>query len=351
MSPPLRVLLFGYGLAGRTFHAPLVQAVHELQLASVVTADPARTAAAGREVPDVRVVPDVDAALALADEHDLAVVATASGTHVAIAEACLAAGLHVVVDKPVAPDAATVARLVEHAVAQGRQLHAFHNRRWDSDFLTLRGLLDAGRLGQVHRFESRFERWRPEPSHGWRDDADPAALGGLLYDLGTHLVDQALVAFGPVDSVYAEVRARRDPTASDDDVFVALHHAGGTVSHLWASALAASPGPRFRVLGRSGGWTVDGLDGQEDALRAGRRPGDAGWGVEPADRRSTWWPAGHPLPLERGRWDTFYPAVAGAVLRGEPGPVDPAGVVAVATVLDAARRSASTGEVVPLSDG
>lgn len=291
---------------------------------------------------------DVEAALELGHEHDLAVVATANRVHVPIAEACLDAGLHVVVDKPVAPDAPTAARLVGHARSLGRQLHAFHNRRWDSDFLTLLRLLHERRLGRVHRMESRFERWRPEPKRAWRDDPDPVVMGGTLYDLGSHLVDQALVAFGPVETVYAEVRALRDPRASDDDVFVALRHRSGVTSHLWAGALVSAPGPRLRVLGDRGGWSVDGLDGQEDALRTGRRPGDPGWGVDVEARRSTSWPVGDRVPLERGRWDSYYPAVAASVLRAEPAPVAPQGVLDALGVLDAARDSASTGEVVHL---
>lgn len=348
MPHRLRVLLHGYGLAGRVFHAPLVAATDELELAAIVTGDPGRAAAAAQDHPDAEVLPDAQTALDRAGDFDVAVVATANVAHVPLARASLDHGLHVVVDKPLAPDAETATALLRHATASGRQLHVFQNRRWDSDFLTLRLLLADGRLGRIHRLESRFERWRPTPGGGWREDSDPAALGGLLYDLGSHLADQALLACGPVVSVYAEVRSLRVPAGSDDDVFVALSHVGGAVSHLWASALAADPAPRFRVLGDEGSWVVHGLDGQEEALSSGGRPGTAGWGSEPASRGSTLWPGGDALPLKAGGWDRFYPAVAASVLRGAPPPVQVGEVVEVLRVLDAARRSATTGGSVRL---
>jgi predicted dehydrogenase len=346
MPHPLRVLLHGYGLAGRVFHAPLIAAAGELELAAVVTGDPARAAAVTREHPDATVLPDAASAFERADDFDLAVVATANVAHVPLVRAALDHGLHVVVDKPMAPDAMTGKALVEYADAADRQLHVFQNRRWDSDFLTLQSLMVDGRLGRVHRIESRFERWRPVSSGGWREDTDPAAMGGLLYDLGSHLVDQAILAAGPVTSVYAEVRRVRERAGVDDDVFVALTHAGHAVSHLWASALAADPAPRFRVLGDAGSWVVHGLDGQEDALREGRRPGDPQWGVDAPSRGSFCWPDETVLPLLAGGWDRYYPGVAASIMRDAPPPVDPGEVVEVLRVLDAARESAATGTIV-----
>ena len=348
MPHRLRVLLHGYGLAGRVFHAPLICATSELELAAIVTSNPDRVSAAAVEHPDAVVLPDADAAFGRSDEFDLAVVATANVAHVTLVRAALDHGLHVVVDKPMAPDAVTARSLVEHARAASRQLHVFQNRRWDSDFLTLQSLLAEGRLGRVHRVVSRFERWRPRPSGGWRERADPAAMGGLLYDLGSHLVDQALLALGPVTTVYAEVRTVRADVGSDDDVFVALTHASGAVSHLWASCLAADPAPRFRVHGSAGSWVVQGLDGQEPALRSGLRPGDSTWGAEPASRGSTLWPDGDALPLVAGSWERFYPGVASSIRHGAPPPVHPSEVVEVLRVLDAARTAMATGTVVRL---
>jgi predicted dehydrogenase len=211
----------------------------------------------------------------------------------------------------------------------------------------VRALLDEGRLGRVHRLESRFERWRPQRSHQWRESADPADGGGLLLDLGSHLVDQALLLLGPAVAVYAEARAVREPGGADDDVFVALHHRSGAVSHLWASALAAQQGPRFRVLGSQGAYVVEHPDSQEDRLASGERPGP-GWGLEPQHHWGRVYPGGEVVPTLPGAWPQFYALVA-ASLRGEaPPPVDPSSVLAALQVLDAARASARSGAVVAL---
>jgi predicted dehydrogenase len=228
----------------------------------------------------------------------------------------------------------------------------FQNRRWDSDQLTLRALLDQGALGEVTRYESRFERWRPEPRpDAWRERAAPEEGGGQLLDLGSHLVDQALVLFGPATDVYAEVDARRG-LPGDDDVFIALRHAAGTISHLHAGAVMPAPGPRLRVQGTRGAFVVNALDPQEAALRRGERPDTA-----PAWGRAEDWERGRlvagersvPVPSQPGDWGRFY-ALTVQALRGEgPPPVDPGDAVTVLHVLEAARRSAATREVVALT--
>jgi predicted dehydrogenase len=221
-------------------------------------------------------------------------------------------------------------------------LTVYQNRRWDSDLLTVRRLMADGTLGEVRRFESRFERWGP--GRGPR-----AAGGGTLLDFGSHLVDQALLLHGPAVRVYAEMRGASE---LDDDFFVALHHVDGVESHLWGSWRQAAPGPRFRVTGTTGTYVVDGVDGQEAVLKSGRSPAGLGdrWGAEPEQSWGRLYrgETGAPVPSERGRWDTFYPAVATAVRGGGPMPVDPADAVRSMTVLDAARASARTGEAVRL---
>ncbi|WP_420876667.1 Gfo/Idh/MocA family oxidoreductase, partial [Streptomyces niveiscabiei] len=205
---PLRVGLIGYGLAGSVFHAPLIGTTKGLTLDTVVTSNPDRQAQARAEHPGAGVVASPDELLARAGELDLVVIASPNRTHVPLATAALDAGLPVVVDKPIAGTAAEARALAALAEERGLLLSVFQNRRWDNDFLTLRKLLADGELGDVWRFESRFERWRPLPKGGWRESGDPAEIGGLLYDLGSHLVDQALVLFGPVTSVYAEADVR-----------------------------------------------------------------------------------------------------------------------------------------------
>ncbi|MCL2553229.1 MAG: Gfo/Idh/MocA family oxidoreductase, partial [Actinomycetia bacterium] len=190
---PLRVGLVGYGLAGSVFHAPLIAATEGLVLDTVVTSNPERQEQARAGFPDVRLAATAEELLARAGELDLIVIASPNKTHVPLATAALEAGLPVVVDKPVAGTAAEARGLATLAEERGLLLSVFQNRRWDNDFLTLRRLMAEGGLGDVWRFESRFERWRPQLKGGWRESGDPAEIGGLLYDLGSHVVDQALV--------------------------------------------------------------------------------------------------------------------------------------------------------------
>jgi predicted dehydrogenase len=350
---PLRVGLLGYGLGGRVFHAPLIRACPGLELAAVVTRSPERRAALAAACPEAAVLDTPDELWARADELDLVVVATPNRSHVSLAEAALRAGLPVVVDKPLARSAAEARALIAEARARGRLLTVFQNRRWDGDFLTVRRLLAEDALGPVRRFESRFERWSPAPRPGWRESGDPAEAGGLLYDLGAHLVDQALQLFGPVRTVYAELDRRRAGVVAADDVFVALAHASGTRSHLWMSKVAAQRGPRFRVLGERAAFTKHGLDGQEPAMATGGVPGSPGWGEEPPERWGVLGEDGaaRPVTTEAGRYLAFYEAVAAAVRDGAPPPVDPADAAAALDVIEAARTSAERGQVVELRAG
>jgi predicted dehydrogenase len=350
----MRVALLGYGLGGSVFHAPLVAATPGLELAAVVTRDPQRQAAVRARYPDAEVVDDAARLWRDADRFDLVVVTTPNDTHVPLALAAVAAGLPVVVDKPLAITAADGERLVQAADAAGVPLTVFHNRRFDGDLLTVQRLLVDGALGRVHRFESRFERWRPRPRpDAWRETEPPAGGGGLLLDLGSHLVDQAVRLFGRPLRVYAEVDARRAGVRGDDDVFVALEHPGGVRSHLWASALAGQLGPRFRVLGDRAAYVKHGLDGQEEALRTGAVPGDPGFGAEPPEafgQLHTGDGSAVAVPTAHGDYRRFYAMVA-AALRGDgPLPVAASEAVEVLHILEAARLSAERREVVALDD-
>ena len=348
----LRVGLLGFGLAGGYFHAPLIAATAGLRLAIVVTANPERRQRAEREHAGVSVVDSADDLWKRADELDLVVVASPNRTHVPLGLAAVEAGLPVLVDKPLAARAEDAERLVREGERRGVMVTVYQNRRFDGDFLTLRRLLADGALGRVLRFESRFERWRPVPKGGWRERGDPEDAGGLLYDLGAHLVDQALLLFGPATQVYAELDRRRAGMEVDDDSFVAITHASGVRSHLWASALAAQQGPRFRVLGDAAAWVKHGNDPQEDALRvAGAWPRTPGWGEEPRERWGTLGTAEEStlVRTETGAWPAYWDAIV-AVLRGEaPPPVDPWDAVAVLRVIEAARRSHERGTVERLS--
>jgi predicted dehydrogenase len=339
---PLRIGLLGYGFGGRYFHAPLLASASECEFLGVVTSSQARRAQVADELPGRATYADLEE-LAAAGAEAVA-ISTPADTHMPLAQQALRLGLAVVCDKPFALDGASARRTVELAEELGLPLSVYQNRRWDSDFLTVSSLVEAGSLADIVRLESRFERFQPEPG-------PPAAGGGTLLDFGSHLVDQALVLLGPVASVYAELRSAKPDSLDDgsleDDVFVALTHSTGVRSHLSGSWVQGAPGHRFRLSGTTGSYVVDGVDGQEDLLLAGRTPageGD-GWGTEPASRRSEIRRGleVEAVPLQRGRWDLFYPSFASAVRGEAPVPVDPHEAIATADVLDAARRSADTG--------
>ncbi len=343
---PVRFGLVGYGFGGRWFHAPLLAAAAECDFLGVVTTSADRRALVTADHPGLATFGSLED---LADAGAEAVaISTPADTHSALADRALELGLAVVCDKPFALDAAAARRTVHRAEARGLPLSPYQNRRWDSDFPTVRALAADGTLGELIRFESRFERLAPEPG-------PPPAGGGTLLDFGSPLVDQALLLLGPVARVYAEWRLR--DTGLDDDVFLALTHTGGAHSHLWGSWSQGAPGPRFRVTGSTGSYVVTGvgvggMDGQEDALLAGHTPATLGdrWGAEPEDRwgRVHRGDAGVPVPTVPGAWSTFYPAFAAAVRGTGPVPVEARDAVTTATVLDAARRSATEGRTVEL---
>jgi len=351
VSEPVRIGLVGYGLGGRAFHAPLIASAANASLVGVVTTSEDRRAQLAEDHPGV---PAVGSLQQLVDAGAEAVaISSTTGTHTQLTDEALALGLHVVCDKPLAVDAAHAAATIAKAEAAGLLLTAYQNRRWDSDFLTVRSVLADGALGDVYRFESRFERWSHGPPRAWwRSELPPSEGGGVRLDLGAHLVDQALQLFGPVSSVYAESFIRRAGAKAEDDLAILLTHENGVVSHLFANTASGDTSRRFRVLGSEGAYVVGGVDGQEDALRAGLTPAGEGdtWGVEPIERWGHIHRGGeHQVVVtERGRWDVFYPMFAAAV-RGEgPLPVDPRDALAALVVLDAAARSAETGDVVRL---
>ncbi|MEV1050737.1 Gfo/Idh/MocA family oxidoreductase [Streptomyces sp. NPDC049887] len=353
---PFRVGLVGYGLAGSVFHAPLVAATEGLALDTIVTSSEERREQARAEFPDVRFAATADALWERADELDLVVIASPNKTHVPIATAALEAGLPVVVDKPLAGTAAEARALAGLAEKHGLLLSVFQNRRWDNDFLTLRRLIEDGELGEVQRFESRFERWRPQLKGGWRESGAPEEIGGLLYDLGSHVVDQALTLFGPAVRVYAESDVRRPGAETDDDTFIAVTHAGGVRSHLYVSATASQLGPRFRVLGSAAGYVKYGLDPQEAALRDGARPEPGRpWGQEPRELwgrvgsgESPLTGGGHPVETLPGDYPAYYAGVAAALRDGTAPPVTAYEAADALDVLEAARRSARDGVAVEL---
>ncbi|MFL5618365.1 MAG: Gfo/Idh/MocA family oxidoreductase [Gemmatimonadaceae bacterium] len=346
---PLRVGVVGYGLGGSTFHAPLVSATPGLDLVAIATSNPERVAKAKARYPAAHLYDTIDAMLA-AEQLDLVVISTPHATHAPNARAALAKGAHVVVDKPFAISSAEARDLASAAKAAGRLAIPFQNRRWDNEVLTLQKLMHDGTLGDIHRFESRYERWRPIPKARWKEPGAEERGEGVLGDLTVHLVDQALLLFGSARSVYAEFEKRHPDIVVVDDVFIAITHKSGVISHLFTSPNVGILGPRLTVLGSKGAYVKHGIDPQEEALLAGGTPGVPGWGEEP---ESAWGRVGagdvaHPLRSEPGNYLRFYEGVAAAIRDGAEPPVTAEQGIAMMELLDAARLSARTGRVVEM---
>lgn len=352
----LNVAIVGYGLAGATFHAPLVKSTAGLKVAAVVARSQEKQERVRRDFPEAKIISDVNQLVEDAKHIDLVVIATPNKEHVPQAIQCMKAGLHVVVDKPIAVNTKECEQLIEVSQQTGTLLSVFQNRRWDNDFLTVKKLVSEGRLGKILRFESRFERYRPTARAGaWRETIGADEGGGLLFDLGSHLIDQATQLFGQPDQVYAEVEVRREGVNADDDCFVALSFPSGVKAHIWASAITASGGHRFRVLGTTGAYEKYGLDPQEDALRVGKTPLDKGWGVEAAGHfgRLTEYENGEKIEraLETvpGMYQFFYEKMRDALNGTANVPVDPREALNTMRIIETARASAQRKTVLSVS--
>jgi predicted dehydrogenase len=337
----IRVALIGYGYAGRTFHAPLIRATAGLELAVICSSRPERVhadlagVAVGASIEEICASPSID----------LVVVATPNDTHVPIAAMALGAGKHVVVEKPLAPTLEEARALVSLASDAGRVLAAFHNRRWDGDFAALRDLLASGVLGEISQLESHFDRYRPVVRDRWRER--PGVGAGLWYDLGPHLVDQALQLFGVPDRVTANLAAQR-PGAEADDWAHAILEYGRRRVILHTSVVVASPPLRFAVHGLAGSWIKYGLDGQERQLIAALTPGgrDPADGDERAVLVDGQTGTQQEAPVPRGDYGQFYAQLRDALRGAGDNPVPPEQAVAVIAVVEAAIRSAAEGRAV-----
>ena len=336
----LRVALVGYGMAGQEFHAPLIRQVDGLRVSHVVTSNAERAETARAENPGVRVVATADELWPLTDEVDLVVLASPTGVHAAQAAEAVRRDTAVVVDKPFTVTGADAREVAALAASRGVLLTVFQNRRFYPDHTTARAVLSSGALGEVVRYEARYERWRPVPKERWREQSTSEEGGGVLMDLQPHVVDGALDLFGPAASVYAELAALT--TVGDDVTFLAVHHVSGVVSHLGATSLAGAPGPRTRLLGREATYLVADVDGDPTAYSAWLDKDDdhRGWLVRGEEAE--------PVPKAPGEPADFYTGVRDTLLTGAAPPVLAEEAVAVIEVLDAARRSARDNVVVSL---
>jgi predicted dehydrogenase len=311
----IRVGLIGFGFAGRIFHSNVIEAVEGLELAAIVQRSGSEAATA---FPHVKIVPSVEALLEDTSIR-LVVVATPNATHLPIARQCLLADRDVVIDKPFALNSSEAAELIQLARDRHRLLSVYQNRRWDGDFQTVRKLLDSDQLGRLIKFESHYDRYRLAPRlHAWREDGSPG--GGVLFDLGAHLVDQALVLFGVPQSIWASVRAEREGARSDDAFDLHLHYsasleqpaASGLGVWLRATCLARAPGARFTLNGTLGTFRKFGIDPQEAHLLAGDMFSSKPWGVESPEHWGTLTmdeggePISTRIPTEPGDYRGYY---------------------------------------------
>jgi predicted dehydrogenase len=341
MSSLLRTAVVGFGTGGRVFHAPLIAADPRYELRMIATSNAERAADATARYGAGVVVSGVDDVFARASELDLVVITSPNETHAPLAHRALEAGLDVVVDKPFALSVAEGREVIAHAEAVGRRVTVFQNRRWDGDFLTVQELVaqgDDGALGEVRQFESAFEWWKPEVSTKWKETAGAELGGGILFDLGPHLIDQAIRLFGPVDQVHAELDRRRPGAVTDDDSFLTLRHESGVRSRLWFSAVAPSNRPRFRVVGSRAVFESEGLDVQEAQLKAGVAVGDPSYGLGHPDGRLRSPESTSAVALARGAYPEFYRLLAQALTTGAPLPVDPRDSLAVLDIIERAHE-------------
>lgn len=339
----LKVGVIGFGYSAQTFHIPLIEATTGLQLVSVASSRPAEVAA---KYPALEVYLDASA-LIRASSADLMIITSPNDSHFSLAKACLEAGKHVVVEKPMTATLEEAEALVALAEASRSSLSVFHNRRWDGDFLTLKALIDSGRLGDVRFFESHFDRFRPQIRDRWRERAGPAT--GIWYDLGSHLLDQALCLFGIPEAITARCLPMRDGAKTADYFHVMLHYPGREVI-LHASSLAAGATLRFQVQGTQGGFFKHGLDPQEAQLVAGLSPLAEGFGCEDPPRDGVFHDGeqGQTIETLPGRYLDYYRELAQALGTGSPTPVPASQVLQVMRLLALAERSQSEGRTLPV---
>jgi predicted dehydrogenase len=344
----LNVAVIGYGMAAKVFHAPLISSVDGLRLSHIVSSKPG---VVKQDWPNTAVLAAPAEAFSN-PEIDLIVVATPNDSHLDLAQRALAAGKHVVVDKPFTTTVAEAVELAALAKKSGRVLCVFQNRRWDGDFVTLRALVSEGRLGEVVHFESHYDRYRPLVRKRWREQPGPAS--GIWYDLGPHLIDQALQLFGTPEGVRADLEMQREGAQTVDYFHVLLRYGRARViAH--ASSLVRGDLPRFIVHGRVASYVKYGMDAQEEALKRGERPGGANWGIDPRDGtliqrgNDTDAETSATVPTMPGNYRGYYEAVRDTILRGAPNPAPAEYGVLVMRLLEAGAESSASRREVPFS--
>src|SRR3984893_4045599 len=344
----LNVALIGYGFAGKTCHAPVISSVPGLRLSYIITSDPAKV---HKDWPHTTVFPTLGEALGI-PAIDLIVIATPNTTHFDFVQRSLAAGKHVVVDKPFTITVAEASNLAAQAAATKKLLSVFQNRRWDGDFQTIRRLLKDRAVGEVTHFEAHCDRYRPEVKQRWREQPVPGS--GIWYDLGLHLVDQVLQLFGTPETLYADLAIQRESGSTVDYFHVLLNYGKSRVI-VHGESFASADLPRYVIHGALGSYVKYGVDPQEEALKSGEMPGGPGWGVDPRDGTLYTWSGGElnttSIPTLPGNYTGYYEAVRDAILKGAPNPVSAEDALALMTILELAIQSSKARRELPFRLG
>lgn len=339
----IRTAVIGYGASARIFHLPFIDLDPAFELVAVSS----RQAELRTDHPHIHhyeTGPDLIAAT----DADLIVITSPNDSHFPLARAALEAGKHVLVEKPIAIRSGEAADLIRLAEAKGLTLSVFHNRRFDGDFMTLAELVQSGAVGEVQSLESRFDRFRPVAAKRWRE---AAGLGnGILFDLGPHLIDQALVLFGLPDAITARCRTLREDTEATDWFHLLLHYGDKEVS-LHASPFVAAPNLRFALDGTKGSWRIYGLDPQEAARKEGRLPIGDSWGKEAPEDYGVLYDGASSRRVETkaGDYRLYYRALADAILNGAPAPASPRDALAGLRLIELALESSEKGCTMPVA--
>lgn len=344
----IQVGIIGYGLSGSIFHAPLLTSIPDYQIRTVVSSDPDKVR---KDLPRTQIVSHVDELLE-DDEIAVVVISSPNVTHFEYAQKALEAGKHVVVEKPFTVTSKEADMLIQLAQEKGVLLTVFHNRRWDNDFLTVRNLLETGALGSLSLYQVHFNRYRPIVQQRWKEQEGPGA--GELYNLGSHLIDQALYLFGMPNTVWADMRAEREGSEVIDYFHLVLGYDKHRVI-LHAGSLVRQAGPRFELHGEKGSFLKYGQDPQEAQFKQGMRPGDTGWGEDQPDQYGELATELSGLAVQGeietlpGRYQAFYQGLAEAILEGSSVPVKPEDARDTIRIIEYAIESHCTGSTIAVS--
>ncbi|MCA0988943.1 oxidoreductase [Guptibacillus algicola] len=337
----INTAIVGFGFSGATFHAPVMKSVKNLHITTVVSSNPEKVLSA---LPEVDVRPSIEDVISNND-IELVVITTPNEFHFPMAKKALEAGKHVVLEKPFAVNVSECETLIDVAEENGCILSVYHNRRFDNDFLTIKKLVDENTLGEVYTYEAHYDRYRAEVRDRWREQDKKGS--GILFDLGSHLIDQALSLFGEPDSVIADVVAQREGAKTDDYFHLILKYGVKRVI-LHGGSLVQKPGPRYQIHGMEGSFVKWGIDPQEEALKNGQIPGGPGWG-EDSKRDYGMLTSGNEerkVPTVPGSYQEYYEGIVRSIKEGDAAPVTAQEALNVIKCIELALKSSATNRTI-----